>query len=92
MKEKGDRVRLIHILEYANTITEWLSGVGKSRFFVDKQLQAAIIRQLEVIGEATKTERPFLNATSRVRKKGEKQPNIFSVVIRRSSSLKISCR
>lgn len=54
MKEKGDRVRLTHILEYAEMISEWLSGVSKESFSVNKQLQAAIIRQIEVIGEATK--------------------------------------
>lgn len=54
MKEKGDRVRLNHILECAAMISEWLSQVSKESFFVNKQLQAAIIRQIEVIGEATK--------------------------------------
>jgi uncharacterized protein with HEPN domain len=54
VKEKGDRARLAHILEYAEMISEWLSLVSRESFFVNKQLQAAIIRQIEVIGEATK--------------------------------------
>lgn len=60
MKEKGDRVRLAHILEYAEMISEWLSQVRKEIFFDNKQLQASIIRQIEVIGEATKNVSPSL--------------------------------
>jgi len=60
VKEKGDRVRLAHILEYAELVSEWLSRVRKESFFDNKQLQASIIRQIEVIGEATKNVSPSL--------------------------------
>lgn len=55
MREKGDRVRLLHVLESAGTILEWLQGVGKEKFYADKMLQEAVIRRIEVIGEAVKT-------------------------------------
>ncbi|HCJ79462.1 hypothetical protein DK28_0201285 [Peptococcaceae bacterium SCADC1_2_3] len=54
MKEKGDKYRLIHILDYAREISEWLSDSTKESFFANKQLQSAVIRNLEVIGEAVK--------------------------------------
>jgi len=54
VKEKGDRARLDHILESATTISEWVAYVEKEDFLANKMLQEAIIRQLEIIGEAAK--------------------------------------
>jgi len=54
VREKGDRVRLLHILESAGLISEWVQDAEKEEFFADKKLQEAVIRRLEVIGEAVK--------------------------------------
>ncbi len=54
MKAEGDRARLKHILESASLISEWLTGIKKERFFEDIMLQEAVIRRIEVIGEAAK--------------------------------------
>ena len=54
MRAKGDRLRLAHILESALLISRWLEGVEKDRFLEDELLQEAVIRRLEVIGEAAK--------------------------------------
>ncbi|MCG0278354.1 MAG: DUF86 domain-containing protein [Thermanaeromonas sp.] len=54
MKVEGDRARLNHILESARLISEWVADVKKDDFFADVMLQEAVIRRLEVIGEAAK--------------------------------------
>lgn len=53
-KEKGDRARLNHILECVGLISEWVEGITKDGFLANKMLQEALIRQMEIIGEATK--------------------------------------
>ncbi|RJO62794.1 MAG: DUF86 domain-containing protein [Dehalococcoidia bacterium] len=55
MKEKGDKVRLNHVLESTGLISKWVTGKGKEGFLGDKMLQEAVIRQIEVIGEAVKS-------------------------------------
>ncbi|MBC7346671.1 MAG: DUF86 domain-containing protein [Clostridia bacterium] len=60
MRAKGDRLRLAHILESALLISRWLEGVEKGRFLEDELLQEAVIRRLEVIGEAAKNVSPEL--------------------------------
>ena len=60
MRAKRDRVRLRHILESALLISRWLEGVEKDRFLKDELLQEAVIRRLEVIGEAAKNVSPEL--------------------------------
>ncbi|MBC7335054.1 MAG: DUF86 domain-containing protein [Clostridia bacterium] len=60
MRAKGDRLRLAHILESALLISRWLEGVEKDRFLEDELLQEAVIRRLEVIGEAAKNVSPEL--------------------------------
>ncbi|WP_035107912.1 HepT-like ribonuclease domain-containing protein [Desulfovirgula thermocuniculi] len=54
MSKKGDKARLLHILESVELISEWLQGVEKEEFFADRKLQEAVIRRIEVIGEAAK--------------------------------------
>ncbi len=48
-----DAVYLQHILDAADKIERY-SAVGQERFFQETYWQDAIIRQLEIIGEATK--------------------------------------
>ncbi|MCL6449447.1 MAG: hypothetical protein K6U04_15120 [Armatimonadetes bacterium] len=55
MREKSDRVRLLHILESARLIAEWVRDIEKEEFFADKKLQEAVIRRIEVIGNTQAT-------------------------------------
>jgi len=48
-----DQVYLRHILEAATKIVEYVA-VGRNEFFARSHWQDAVIRQLEIIGEATK--------------------------------------
>lgn len=50
---KGDYVYLSHILECISAIESYLPN-GKRDYFGSKLIQDAVIRNLEVIGEATK--------------------------------------
>ncbi len=48
-----DLVLLRHILDAIGKIETYIS-VGKERFFAESHWQDAVIRQLEIVGEATK--------------------------------------
>jgi uncharacterized protein with HEPN domain len=48
-----DEAYLRHILEAADRIARY-SAIGRHRFFDETLYQDAVIRQLEIIGEATK--------------------------------------
>ena len=50
---KDDRIYLAHILEAIQDI-ELYSNVGRDAFMTDKMRQDALIRKLEIIGEAVK--------------------------------------
>jgi uncharacterized protein with HEPN domain len=50
---KDDKLYLIHILESIELILQYTSE-GRDFFFKDKKTQDAVIRNLEVIGEAAK--------------------------------------
>jgi len=47
-----DELRLRHILDAAERITGYLKGVDQASFLSNRMLQDAVIRNLEVIGEA----------------------------------------
>jgi uncharacterized protein with HEPN domain len=49
-----DRLYLRHILDAIARIESYLSGVDRPRFDATPLLQDGVIRQLEIIGEATK--------------------------------------
>lgn len=51
---KDDIVYLEHILDRANKIIQFTQGMTESDFLDDEKTQSAVIRELEVIGEATK--------------------------------------
>ena len=51
MKE-NDEVYLKHILDAIERIEEYCEGVSKSRFLKNKMAAAAVVRELEIIGEA----------------------------------------
>lgn len=58
---RRDEVYLRHIIDAIEIIAEYVK-VGEERFMAETQSQDAIIRRLEIIGEATKNLSPDLRA------------------------------
>jgi hypothetical protein len=54
---KDDRLYLHHMLERCRRIAHFI-GPGKERFLASEELQDAVIRNIEVIGEAAKRVSP----------------------------------
>jgi|SRR3989338_11164418 len=54
MSEKGDLVFVEHIIDSLNAIAEFSKGMTKEEFLSNRLKQSAIIREIEVIGEAVK--------------------------------------
>jgi uncharacterized protein with HEPN domain len=52
--KKDDLVYLRHILDATRRIWEYMQGVERPGFAENQLLQDGVIRQLEVVGEATK--------------------------------------
>ncbi len=52
--ERDDSVYLQHILDAIARIEEYLLGVSEEMFYEQHLVQDGVIRQLEIIGEATK--------------------------------------
>ncbi len=65
---KDDHVYLRHILESIGRVREFTRGVSEERFLKDALVQSAVIRQLEIIGEAVK------NLSSSFRKRHKNVP------------------
>ena len=59
---KEDRVYLLHIRDAAELIAEY-AGSGHDAFLADRKTQDAVIRNLEIIGEAVKNLSDALKAT-----------------------------
>jgi len=51
---EGRKIFLKHIFDSINQIEEYLNGVDFENFIKRKLIQDGVIRQLEIIGEATK--------------------------------------
>ncbi|MEA3344730.1 MAG: DUF86 domain-containing protein [Chloroflexota bacterium] len=51
---KNDAVYLRHILRAINRIQGYIAGISYDQFLRDSLLQDGVVRQLEIIGEATK--------------------------------------
>jgi len=51
---KDDSIYIDHILNSLNRIFEYISGKDRESFEADLVTQDAVVRQLEIIGEATK--------------------------------------
>ncbi len=51
---KDPKLFLDHILESVKLIREYVEGVSKEGFLSSSQLQDAVMRRLEIIGEAVK--------------------------------------
>jgi uncharacterized protein with HEPN domain len=60
--QRDDAVYLRHILEAIDAVSAYISGVDRDSFLVAPMMRDAVIRQLEIIGEATKR----LSAETRV--------------------------
>lgn len=52
--ERDDLVYLHHILDAISRIEEYVQGVDEEVFYQQHLVQDGVIRQLEIIGEATK--------------------------------------
>lgn len=51
---KDDKIYLKHILDTICDIEQFTQGLSKENFFKSKEKQYAVLRGLEIIGEATK--------------------------------------
>ena len=51
---KSDEVYLRHILDAVAHVEQFMGGLGKSEFIGNPLVHSAVIRQLEIIGEAVK--------------------------------------
>lgn len=54
MKTKDDSVYLEHILDSIKWIESYISDISRGQFLNNHLVQDAIIRQIEIIGEASK--------------------------------------
>ena len=43
---------LLHMLEAADRVLEYTAGVSRAEFFANQMLQDAVVRNIEIIGEA----------------------------------------
>ncbi len=57
---KDDTVYLRHILDAISQIEEYVAGVQVEAFLRNRLIQDGVIRQFEIIGEATKNLSPML--------------------------------
>ena len=57
---KDDAVFLKHVLDSINQIEEYVDGMGFEDFVSSRLVQDGVVRQLEIIGEATKHLSPEL--------------------------------
>ncbi len=53
-KKRGINLFLVDILEAINSIKEYTHGMGYEEFTQDKKTRDAVVRNLEIIGEAAK--------------------------------------
>lgn len=58
---KDDRVFLLHIRDAIDQVIEYTAG-GRDAFLRDRKTQDAVVRNLEIIGEAVKRLSPTLRA------------------------------
>jgi uncharacterized protein with HEPN domain len=52
--KRDDRVYLLHILDAVKQIEHYVQGLNHETFMQSRLVQDGVIRQLEIIGEATK--------------------------------------
>ena len=49
---EADRIRVVHMLEALKEALSFVKGKSKNDFDLDRQLQMAVVREIEIIGEA----------------------------------------
>ena len=54
MNEKNDLIYVKHILDSINAITDFSKGIDKKELVSNRMKQSAIVREIEIIGEAAK--------------------------------------
>lgn len=54
MSKRNNLVLLADIIEAINNIQEYLQGLSEDDFYNDKKTKDAVVRNLEIIGEASK--------------------------------------
>jgi uncharacterized protein with HEPN domain len=65
--DKDNEVYLLHILDSIKKIDQYIKGYDYDKFVRDTKVQDAVVRQLEIIGEATKSvSKPFRDKFSNV--------------------------
>lgn len=65
--DKNSSVFLLHINDAIEQIEKYVAGYSYQQFVDDEKTQDAVIRQLEIIGEATtKLKETFKNQTSQI--------------------------
>jgi uncharacterized protein with HEPN domain len=60
MKQRDDSLYLRHILDAIRSIGRYVQGIGQDEFKRTPVVQDAVIRQIEIIGEAAKRLSPQL--------------------------------
>ena len=68
MKQREERLYLGDIITFCDHIAEYVIGVKKTEFLKNRMLQDALIRKLEITGEAVK------NISSTTRRKYPEVP------------------
>jgi len=51
---KDDSLYLFHILDSISKIEDFMEDIDENEFKTNELIQSAVIRQLEIVGEATK--------------------------------------
>jgi uncharacterized protein with HEPN domain len=62
MKKQDDALHLSHILKATRRIVAYTENIGQADFDLDFKTQDAVVRQLEVVGEAVKRISPEFRA------------------------------
>lgn len=63
---KDEKVYLRHIQDSVGKIESYVSGINRDEFFEKSMIQDAVIRQLEIIGEAAKRISASARAKNRI--------------------------
>ncbi len=64
MKSRHDRLYLYDILECCERVAEYVGGVSEADYHANTMLQDALVRNIEVVGEAVKNLSPELKETN----------------------------
>ena len=51
---KDSQIYLRHILDAINLVEEYVKNIDRKKFSLNRMIQDAVIREFEIIGEATK--------------------------------------